>query len=92
MGVHMDNERRADIGESAVYRGASMTGVHEAECVETAITDVLAYIAHFCARCQLDASITFARALNSYREDAEDGPFAEQTIDPADRLADVSNG
>jgi hypothetical protein len=43
----MDNERRADLGREAVAAAAAETSVMTAEPALTAITDVLACVAHF---------------------------------------------
>jgi hypothetical protein len=42
----MDHERRADLGREAVAAAATQTNVLAAEPALTAITDVLAYLAH----------------------------------------------
>lgn len=77
----MDNERRADLGRMAVFAPAVMTNVARVDDTETAITDVLAYVAHFCDRCALDPEAVFEAALRSYYGDSDDGPRALQTVD-----------
>jgi hypothetical protein len=78
--MEMNNERRADCGESAIYSAGMATGVVRVEDVETAITDVLAYIAHFCDRCGLDAESMFKHGIQSYSMDCQDGPLARTQI------------
>lgn len=73
----MDNERRADLGANAIYAAGRQTGVARCETVSTVISDVLAYVAHFCDRVGLDPESTFAAGINSYLGDFEDGPAAE---------------
>jgi hypothetical protein len=82
----MDNERRADIGHIAVWEGARETRVNLEEDASTCVTDVLAYIAHFCDRLGLDPEAEFRSAIESYLGDYEDGPKAERTLDPEDDL------
>jgi hypothetical protein len=77
----MDNERRADLGATAVMTAATITNVARMEAAETAISDVLAYIAHFCDRCGLDAGSAFTAGLRSYAGDFEDGPIAARVVD-----------
>jgi len=77
----MDNERRADLGRMAVERPATETGVWEADDRQTAVTDVLAYIAHYCDRLGLDANHVFADGIHSYIGDFEDGPRAKKGDD-----------
>jgi hypothetical protein len=84
----MDNERRADLGREAVAAAARQTNVLAAERAVTAITDVLAYVAHFCDRCRLNPHAVFDAALRSYQGDFEDGPRAAGTIDPRIPLAE----
>ncbi len=79
----IDNEDRADLGEIAVMAAATVTGVAKDEA-GTAICDVGSYIAHLCDRCGLDPKEMFARALESYDGDFEDGPRAAHTLN-ADR-------
>lgn len=86
--VMMDNERRADLGSAAVLRAALETNVARADGAQTAVSDVLAYIAHFCDRLGLDPEAMFAAALRSYHGDSEDGPPAAKTLDPDQPLAD----
>jgi hypothetical protein len=74
----IDNEERADYGLMAVMPVAMETGVAEQEFADTAITDVLAYIAHLCDRLGLNPDEMFSSALHSYQGDEEDGPFAEK--------------
>ncbi len=85
-GGPMDNERRADIGEQMIRGGAQETRVDRQEDAETAVTDCLAYVAHFCDRLGLEARSVFADGLRSYEGDFEDGPAAEKTMDPEDPL------
>jgi hypothetical protein len=84
----MDNERRADVGATAVMAAAEITNVAGLEPTETAISDVLADIAHFCDRCGLEPYAMFARGLRSYAGDFEDGPGAVRSLDPDLPLAD----
>jgi hypothetical protein len=84
----MDNERRADLGREAVAAAATRTNVLAAEPALTAITDVLAYLAHFCDRCRLNPHAVFDAALRSYQGDFKDGPRAAGTIDPTIPLAE----
>jgi hypothetical protein len=77
----MDNERRADLGATAVMTAATITNVAQMEAAETAIKDVLAYIAHFCDRCGLDPQTAFTDGLRSYEGDFEDGPGATPAVD-----------
>jgi hypothetical protein len=83
----MDNERRADLGREAVAAAATQTNAIAAEPALTAITDVLAYLAHFCDRCRLNPYAVFDAGLRSYEGDFEDGPRAAGTIDPTVPLA-----
>ena len=84
----MDNERRADVGATAVMAAADTTNVAGLEPTETAISDVLADIAHFCDRCGLEPRAMFERGLRSYVGDFEDGPGAVRSLDPDFSLAD----
>jgi hypothetical protein len=77
----MDNERRADLGATAVITAATITNVARMEAAETAICDVLAYIAHFCDRCGLDPRSAFTDGLRFYAGDFEDGPIAARVVD-----------
>ena len=77
----MNNERRADLGRDALREAAAQTGVLAQETIETCITDVLAYVAHFCERVGLNPYDTFRAGLNSYEGDAEDGPAARKLVD-----------
>lgn len=77
----IDNEDRAEWGEEAVVTIARLTNVYEQEDADTAVTDVLAYVAHFCDRLGLNPAATFRSALASYRGDYEDGPTAAHTLD-----------
>jgi hypothetical protein len=77
----MDNERRADLGAAAVMAAATETNVAEVETASTGITDVLAYVAHFCDRLGLDPRTHFAAGLESYEGDSEDGPAAAVVAD-----------
>lgn len=77
----MDNERRADLGALAIKRPARETNVYEVESAETAVIDVLAYVAHFCDRLGIDPAETFAAGLRSYEGDFEDGPGADEALD-----------
>jgi len=76
-----NNEDRADLGAMAIKRPARATNVYSVEEAATAITDVLAYIAHFCDRAGLDPEETFRSGLQSYEGDFEDGPKAAQEFD-----------
>jgi hypothetical protein len=78
-----DNEDRADLGAIAVMAAATVTEVARDEA-NTAICDVVSYIAHLCDRCGLDPKEMFASGLESYDGDFEDGPRAAHTLD-ADR-------
>lgn len=82
------NEERADLGADAVLAAASKTNVHAVEAAETAVTDALAYIAHFCDRLGLTPSDVFESALTSYEGDFEDGPAAKHTLDAGVPLAE----
>lgn len=92
----MNNERRADLGRDAIREAGAQTRVIEQETVETCISDVLAYVAHFCNRVGLDPYETFRAGLHSYEGDSEDGPPARRQLDgrevmwydlpPADRV------
>jgi hypothetical protein len=82
----MDNERRADLGEMAIMVAASQTSVAAVETAETAVVDVLAYVAHFCNRLRLEPDVMFQRGLNSYDGDSEDGPPAAPKMDPEQSL------
>lgn len=84
----IDNERRADLGESAVMAAAVETNVAQVEDAETAVRDVLAYIAHFCDRLGLDPDTVFRSALGSYEGDFDDGPPAKQSLDAEAPLAE----
>jgi hypothetical protein len=84
----MDNERRADLGQQAVLGVATETNVAKVEEGQTAVIDVLAYVAHFCDRLDLDPRAIFASALESYEGDFEDGPAAKATLDAAVPLAE----
>jgi hypothetical protein len=86
----MDNEDRADLGYDAVKAAAEQTGVDEAEDAQTAVTDVLAYIGHFCNRLGMDAEAVFQSGLESYHGDFEDGPRALARLDPTERLVDLN--
>lgn len=77
----MDNTRRAQLGIAAVRAAASTTNVWRADVAQTAITDVLAYIAHACLLCGLDPAVTFSAGLRSFEGDAEDGPFVDAMFD-----------
>lgn len=77
----MDNERRADLGRIAVEAAASITNVGRVEDTQTAITDVLAYVAHLCDRYALVPEAVFMAGLRSYQGDAEDGPPAQSVLD-----------
>jgi hypothetical protein len=80
----IDNEDRADLGVIAVMAAATLTGVAIAEEADTAICDVISYIAHLCDRLGLDPAETFADGLESYDGDFEDKPRAAHTLN-ADR-------
>jgi hypothetical protein len=75
----VDNEDRADLGAIAVMAAAKVTGVARDEA-DTAISDVLSYIAHLCDRLGLDPREMFANGLESYDGDFEDGPRADHTL------------
>jgi hypothetical protein len=79
----IDNEDRADLGAIAVMAAATVTGVATDEA-DTAISDVVSYIAHLCDRLGLDPAEMFASGLESYDGDFEDGPRAAHTLN-ADR-------
>ncbi len=76
----MDNEDRADLGVIAVMAAATMTGVAKDEA-DTAIRDVVSYIAHLCDRLGIDPAEMFASGLESYAGDFEDGPRAAHTLE-----------
>jgi hypothetical protein len=75
----IDNEDRADLGMMAVMAAATVTEVARDEA-DTAICDVVSYIAHLCDRCGLDPAEMFASGLESYDGDFEDGPRAAHTL------------
>ena len=75
----MDNEDRADLGTIEVMA---------ADEAQTAISDVLAYVAHLCDRCGLDPAQMFDNGLCSYDGDFEDGPRAVHTFDADRSLAE----
>jgi hypothetical protein len=75
-----DNEDRADLGMMAVMAAATVTEVARDEA-DTAICDVVSYIAHLCDRFGLDPEKMFASGLESYDGDYEDGPRAAHTLD-----------
>jgi hypothetical protein len=74
-----DNEDRADLGAIAVMAAATITEVARDEA-DTAICDVVSYMAHLCDRCGLDPKAMFASGLESYDGDFEDGPRAAHTL------------
>jgi hypothetical protein len=78
----MDNERRADLGRMAIEHVATITNVAVVEDTQTAVTDVLAYVAHLCDRLGLPAGVVFSDGLSSYEGDFEDGPRAQRALDP----------
>lgn len=82
-----DNERRADLGATAVFHAATLTNVAQVEPAETAVIDVLAYVLHFCDRLGLDPYEIAERAQFSYRGDFEDGPPAVAKCDAEEPLA-----
>jgi hypothetical protein len=84
----LDNEARADYGRHAIMTVARKTNVATVEPAATAVTDVLAYIAHFCDRLGLDPADMFDAGLHSYQGDSEDGPPAEHRLDPSNPLSD----
>lgn len=89
----MNNERRADLGAAAIAVAATATNVIDTDTIETSVTDVLAYIAHFCDRAGLDPSFTFDRAIGSYIGDFEDGPAAEKRVDGTEAFwTDLTEG
>jgi hypothetical protein len=88
----MINERRADLGFDAIWAAASKTNVHTQDDTRTAITDVLAYVAHFCDRCGLVPEIMFDEGLRSYYGDFEDGPAATANLDHTLPLVDQVSG
>lgn len=88
----IDNERRADLGAGAVWAAATQTNVHRVEDTETAITDTLAYIAHFIRRCGLVVEDVFEAGIRSFEGDYEDGPGAEPCLDPTLPLAEYATG
>jgi hypothetical protein len=75
----IDNEDRADLGTMAVMAAATVTGVATDEA-DTAIRDVISYIAHLCDRLGIDPAEMFASGLESYDGDFEDGPRAAHTL------------
>jgi hypothetical protein len=79
----VDNEDRADLGAMAVMAAAMVTEVARDEA-DTAISDVLSYVAHLCDRLGLNPAEMFASGLESYDGDFEDGPRAAHTL-KADR-------
>lgn len=84
------NERRADRAESALRAVSADTGVDTQEQASTALVDCLAYFGHLCDRFGLDAPLVFDLALRSYEGDFEDGPGAENTLDPTALLRQPS--
>lgn len=88
--MSLDNEDRATLGADAVSIAARQTNVAVVESAQTAVTDVLAYVAHFCDRLGLDARATFDAGLRSYEGDFEDGPAARHTLDAELPLADLA--
>jgi hypothetical protein len=75
-----DNEDRADLGAITVLPAATLTEVATDEA-DTAISQVLSYVAHLCDRFGLDPEKMFASGLESYNGDFEDGPRAVHTLD-----------
>jgi hypothetical protein len=75
----IDNEDRADLGAITVLPAARLTGVATDEA-DTAISQVLSYVAHLCNRLGLDPEKMFASGLESYDGDFEDGPRAAHTL------------
>jgi hypothetical protein len=59
---------------------AEMTNIASVEPAEAVMSDVLAYMAHFCDRCGLEARAMFERGLRSYEGDSEDGPGAAHSL------------
>jgi hypothetical protein len=86
----IDNEDRADLGTMAVMAAATVTGVATDEA-DTAISDVVSYIAHLCDRLGLDPREMFASGLESYDGDFEDGPRAAHTLKADRSLAEQLN-
>lgn len=76
MDTERPNERRADLGAIAIMAAGTETNVADVEPAETAIRDVLAYVAHLCDRLGLSPRETFDLGLESYWGDYEDGPKA----------------
>ena len=76
-----NNEDRADRGITAIEAAATQTGVWKAEMADTAVRDVLSYLAHSCDRLGLDPEQMFADGIESYRGDFEDGPQAQRIAD-----------
>jgi hypothetical protein len=71
----------ADVGATAVMATAESANVAGLEPTETAVSDLLADIAHFCDRCGLEPRAMFERGLRSYVGDFEDGPRAVHSLD-----------
>jgi hypothetical protein len=86
----MDNEDRADLGAMAVMAAATVTEVANDEA-DTAIRDVLSYVAHLCDRCGLDPKKMFEDGLDSYYGDFEDAPRrAAHALNAGDPLPNSS--
>jgi hypothetical protein len=85
----IDNEDRADLGAMAVMAAATLTEVAKDEA-DTAIRDVLSYVAHLCDRCGLDPKQMFEDGLDSYDGDFEDAPRADHTLNADDPLPNSS--
>ncbi|MCA1571024.1 MAG: hypothetical protein LC798_12025 [Chloroflexi bacterium] len=88
--MSLDNEGRATLGADAVSIAARQTNVAVVESAQTAVTDVLAYVAHFCDRLGLNPRETFDAGLRSYEGDFEDGPAARPTLDAELPLAELA--
>jgi hypothetical protein len=76
----IDNEDRADLGAITVLPAAALTEVDTKEEADTAIIQVLSYVAHLCDRFGLDPEKMFANGLESYDGDFEDGSRAAHTL------------
>ncbi len=81
-----DNADRARYGLDAVAAVALRTGVAHDDPA-TAISDVLAYIAHACDALGLDPLELFKDGHWSYCDDREDGPFCYPMLADAKTFA-----
>lgn len=80
------NEVRADRGAAAVLFGCADVDSLD---LHTALSDVLANLAHLAQRAGLDPDPLFERALRSWRGDFEDGPPVKVNLDASQLLPRV---